>query len=54
MKFKEIKAKVCPNEKCKQIIPEEMTSCYNDEWCPKCGYGMTEKRLQEIRNRNRK
>lgn len=41
-KFKKVKAKECPNEACKQIIPETWTAAYLDEWCPMCGHGATE------------
>lgn len=54
MEFKKINAKICPEESCKQIIPEEWTSAYNDEWCPKCGCGMSEEDLKKIRANNSK
>lgn len=44
--FEEIKAKVCPNHSCKQIIPESWTSSYYDEWCPGCSYGMSNDKME--------
>ncbi|MEI2465058.1 hypothetical protein [Niallia taxi] len=43
-KFIRINAKVCPVDTCNQIIPEEWTASYNDEWCPKCGFGLPDKK----------
>ena len=35
VKFLEIIYKKCPE--CLQEITPEWESCFNDEWCPKCG-----------------
>jgi len=39
-KFKILVAlfKICPE--CAYKISEEYTNCFNEEWCPVCGYGM--------------
>lgn len=52
MEFEKIKAKVCPNVECKQIIPETWTVCYEINYCPKCGYGYDEKKIEQWRNSN--
>ena len=51
MKFKEIKAKVCPNEECNQVIPEDWAACYENDFCPKCGTGHDEEKLKAWREK---
>ena len=49
MEFNEIKAKVCPNNECKQLIPEYWRACFENDFCPKCGYGHDEEKLERWR-----
>ncbi|MCY9339748.1 hypothetical protein MOF28_15440 [Bacillus haynesii] len=42
-----IKAKVCPNQMCKLIIPEHWSASYNNNFCPKCGYGYDKEKVQK-------
>lgn len=53
-KFRKIKAKVCPNEKCNKIIPETLSASYLDEWCPECGYGVSEDNKWLVKGYNKK
>ncbi|MGF7535058.1 hypothetical protein AAGG74_15415 [Bacillus mexicanus] len=47
MEFKEIKAKVCPNVECKNVIPDYYGFCFKDNWCPECKYGVTEEKMNK-------
>lgn len=51
MKFKEIKAKECPNIECQQIIPETWEGAFEVDWCPKCGYGFDEEKMKNWRKK---
>ena len=52
MEFKTINAIVCPNVECEQIIPEDWKACYENEFCPKCGCGYDEQKIELWRQVN--
>lgn len=51
MRFKEIKAKECPNIECKQVIPEKWEAYYQNDMCPRCGFGFDEEKLIQWREK---
>lgn len=49
MEFKEIKAKICPNTECNEVIPETWKASFQNDFCPKCGTGHDVDKIEKWR-----
>lgn len=54
VEYDDVRVKICPNVECNQFIPEDWEACFQNDFCPKCGYGYDGEKIAKWRELNGK